>query len=220
MRPIDNVIHAVADARAERLDLSRLAVTAWHGATVARLDLAIARALGADNPETTVDDMIPGAIVGPVTDLVTEYTIDKRNLLDTEDMQRCEDEYIDLIRRVSESEHEEYFEHVRSKIRAAVRASVVARLRDLTLEEQLALKPIGESLSFVTEVADYYRDFKQQCGLIDFVDVLATDLNPIDACALCFIDRREIAPRAMQAVRRLLPRAFFCTVSADSRQRT
>lgn len=217
MQPIDNVHHAIAAALTEQLDLSRLAVTAWHGATLAKLDAAIARALGADNPEVTVDDIIPGAIVGVVTDLVAEHTYDQRQLVTTEEMQECEDEYIDLIRRVSESEHQEYFEQVRRKIRAVVRLSVMARLRGLTLQEQLQLKPIGESLSFVTEVAEYYRDYKQQCGLIDFVDLLATDIKPIESCALCLFDYRDLAPLAMKALRRLFPRAFFCTVSADSR---
>lgn len=217
MRSIDNVFHAVSDALAEHVDLSRVAITAWHEGEVLKLDAAIACALGSKDAETTVDDMIPGAIVGAVNAIMGEYTRDTRNLFGTDDALECEDEYVDLIRRASDTASEGFLRQARVKIRAALRLSVAARLDCMTLEDRYQRTPIKESLSFVSEVADYYRDYKQQCHLMDSADILASEVNAIEACALCFVDPTRLPLLGWQGLRRLFPRAFFCVCSVDSR---
>lgn len=212
MRSIDNAYRAVAAALAERIDLSHLVATGWHKAAVTKLDGAIVRALGIQNADTTVDDIIPGALVETVTDLVVGSSSAPGIFIEGDDTRDCEDEYLDLIFRASEGNSENHLRHLRSRIRGAIRLSIAARLDCVTLRDRFERTPSETSFSFVTEVADYYRDYKQQCGLFDAADALTGKLEPIEACALCLI-HRALPPLATQGLRRLLPKAFFCTVS-------
>lgn len=212
MRSIDNILHAVSDALAERIDLRRLAVTAWRAPTVTKLDAAIVRAFGYN--DLAVDDLIPTAIVGTTTAIVGDHIRDHRQLINREDMQECEDEYLDLLFRASDGNSENFLPDLRAKIRTAIRLSVLARLDGIMFEK--SLRRNKTELSFALAVARYYRDYKQQCGLMDRADMLAAELEPVESCALCLISRR-LPSLALQALRRLLPKAFFCTVAVDSR---
>jgi len=218
MKPIDNVFHAVSDAQAEGLDLSHLVVTAWSAAQITKLDRALVRGLG-QPAGVSVDDVIPTAIIGTVLDIVGERGKDSRQLMDGEDLRECEDEYIELIRKASDTKDPNFLERRRRFIKAAIDLSLRARLDGVTIEDKFypTVKPIGMALSFATEVADYYADYKQQNNLLDAADLLAAELVPIEHCELCFLDRGGIPPLGITALRRLLPNAFFCTVYADSR---
>jgi len=218
MKSIDNAFHAVTDAQSEGLDLSHLVVTAWSTAQVTKLDRALVRGLGKPDG-LSVDDVITTATVGTVIDIVGERGKDSRQMIEGPDLRECEDEYIELIRKASDTSDPNFLERRRKFIRAAIDMSVRARLDGVGLEDKFypTVKPVGMALSFATEVADYYRDYKQQSNLLDAADLLMSELVPIEHCELCFLDRVGIPPLGLAALRRLLPSAFFCTVYADSR---
>src|SRR5262249_5573287 len=157
--------------------------------------------------------VIPGAIVGAVCAIVGEYTRDTRSLIDGDDMRECVDEFLDLIRRVSDTKSKDFLNETRLKIRAAIRLSVNARYHGVSIEQRRRQTPTGQALSFVTEVADYYHDYKKQSAVMDTADVLASDVDPVEACSLCLLHPGGLPPLGMQALRRLLPRAHFCAVS-------
>lgn len=213
MRSIDNVRNAIGSALAEGLDLSYLAVTAWHKNTVSRLDAAIVPALGYNNPEVTVDDIYPNATVATVADIVGEHVSwpSQSCPIDPEDRTECEDEYLELIRRVSEGTIRS--DEVRKKIRAAIRLSVAARLYCMTLEERFRKTSISESFSFVAEVARYYHDYKQQNGRKDIADMFELPILQHPECPLCLMHHRSLPPLGMRALRRVFPSAHFCTVA-------
>lgn len=217
MEPIDNVAHAISQATKEHLDLSRLVVTAWRRTTLDKLGAAVVDAFGfSEPPELTVDDVIRGAIAATPTQLISTHTRDKRRALDPEDAGICETEYVALIARACETRSETFLRQARHQVHAAIALALAARLDNESLEHRYRHTPLKCALSFVYEVAQYYADYKEQSGLLDIADLFLTDLEPIEACALCLIDRDGMPILAVQALRRLLPRAFFCTVSAEA----
>lgn len=192
--------------------MSRMAVTAWQAASVKALSIKVAQALGG-KPESEVDDIIPHALVDTVVNLVLANSNERRTLVDEEDMQKCENEYVELIRRASETKSERFLAAARRRVHAAIVLSLAARLNVISLQQAYRSAPIGAALSFVVEVAAYWRDFKRQSSLIDQADLLAGELEPVNSCKLCLLDRRGVPVLAMQALRRLLPQAFICLVS-------
>jgi len=213
MLQIDNVDHAIGQALEERLDLSHMAVTAWRRSELTRLGQAVARALGTDKPELSVDDVIGSAIVGTASELVASHTRDKRHLIDAEDLHKIEDEYLALIAKASGTQSSMFLRQARRQISAALNLSLIARLDCVTAEQRY--KSLGgqrAALSFVVEVDQYLRDYKQQCGLADVADLLTSELEPIDNCALCLLDPVGLPLLALLALRRLLPRAQLCHV--------
>ena len=211
MLPIDNVNHALIEAAHERVDLRHLTVTAWRNADVTKLDAAIAQALG--YKEVSVADVFHNALVGPVCQIVAEYSRDPRHVIDADDLDECINEYSDLIRRMTGTKSEQFLREARFNIRRAIHLSINARFYGVTLEQHFRATPIGQSLSFVIEVVQYYRDYLEQNSLIDVPIMLAADVHAIETCALCLLDPLDLPPLGLQALRRLLPRAFFCAIS-------
>jgi len=212
MRSIDNVHHAIAAALTERIDLSQLVVTAWRAGEVSKLDAAVVRALGVSNPDTILDDIIPGAIVGSTVAIIGAHTRDARPLIDGEDMDEMVTEFAALIQRATKTKSKEFLAHACQQIHAAIGLVIAARLDCVGLEERYKKTPIDQALSLIVEVADYYRDYKAQSGLIDAADMLVSELEPIPGCALALLDPVGMPLLALQALRHLLPRAFFCYV--------
>ena len=212
MRAIDNAYRAVAGAMAEGIDLRHLAVTAWRKADVARLGREVVRALGERDPELEVDDIYPEANIGTVAELAKARCVTIHWFIDAEDASTCENEFVDLIRRVAETLDDKFLQQARKQVHAAINLSLAARLDCVRLEDRYRKTPIEPALSLVTEVTDYYRDFKQQCGMIDVADILAGELEPVPGCKLVLI-AGHLPKLAKQSLRRIFPQAFFCTCS-------
>jgi len=212
MRAIDNASHAIATALSEGLDLSQMVVTAWRRDDVLQLAGEVVRALGVLNPETELDDVIFNATVGTIVEVAAANSNDTRSLVDFEDSAMCVDEFVALIRRVAETSDKTFLAQAQKQVHAAIALSIAARLDCVELQDRYRKAPIEPALSLVTEVADYYRDFKQQCGMIDVADLLAGELEAVPGCALVLIGR-AVPPLAAQALRRIFPQAFFCTCS-------
>jgi len=212
MRPIDNVEHAIGEALAERLDLSRMAVTAWREPEVIKLDTQIVRALGRLEPEISIDDIYPKAIVGSVTAIVSEHIIGNHGFATAEDLEDCESKFAELIRHVGETQNEEFLQQARRHVHGAIMLSVGARLHCVLIDSMYHRARREQSLSFCMEVADYWRKYKHRRDLLDTADLLGADTNPITTCTLCLLDRTGMPPLAVQALRRLLPKAFFVSV--------
>jgi len=213
MKAIDNVHHAIAAALDSRLDLSQIAVTAWRKEPVELLGRKVVHALGvARNREIELDDLIPKAHFGTVAQLAEEQSRETRPLVDYEDAAQVEDEFVGLIRKVAETKDAKFLAQARKQVHAAIMLSVDARLDGITLQDRYRKTPIEPALSLIAEVADYYRDFKQQCGLIDVADLLAGELEPVPGCQLVLIGG-ALPPLAVRSLRRIFPQAFFCACS-------
>jgi hypothetical protein len=212
MKPIDNVHHAIAAALTERLKLSHLVVTAWRKTETLRIAEEAVRALGVSKPEVELDDIIANAHIDTVAGLALGNSTTTATLVDDDDVEQATTEFLTLIARATQTESKKFLQQARRQVHAAIALSMAARLDCVSVEEHYQATPIDQAISFVVEVADYWRDYKQQNEMVDIADIFAGELEPIDNCEFCLLDRRGMPPLAMQALRRLLPKAYFVTV--------
>src|SRR5215471_7841608 len=117
MRSIDNVPAAVTQALNEKLDLSHLVVTAWRAPIAKALAAEATHALAVRNSEVELDDLIPGALVGSVVDIIAAASYDNRPLIDTFDLREVEEEFTALIARASKTTDAKFLRQARLKVR-------------------------------------------------------------------------------------------------------
>src|SRR5262249_24784702 len=128
MQSIDNVQHANGQALAEHIDLRHIAVTAWRRTELIFLETAVVRALDAGGSELTLDDIYKDAHIGTVIELVHHRSRDRRHLMDAEDAEQVEDEYLALIAKASRTQSVRFLYQARRRVHAALNLSLIARL--------------------------------------------------------------------------------------------
>jgi len=224
-----DVGRVLVEAMREGLPLDNVAVLSWNNGTSLRhaTRITVAKAQGYP-PDLPLDDMIAGAdpeVIGSVWQVIDAHSWDRRPPMTGDHRRAVTDEYVELIRRVSEESDPTFLRGVRRQIETAIRLSIKSRLDELTLHEACRRAgAAGKRLpawSFICEAVDYFGEYKRQESVADLADHLAAKLEPVPACTLALIDDAGAIPLlGLRALRRLLPHASFVLAGMDGEDAT